>query len=68
MGAHDLSTGARSGTIVPLADHVVPWPRDEQQWRSLIECDTCGLLLLRQFIESSTWVVGRASCREHLIP
>lgn len=59
MAAHDQSIDAGSATIAPLVDHVVPWPRNEQQWRALTQCDTCGLLLLRQFIESSTWVVRR---------
>jgi hypothetical protein len=59
MATHEQSGAAGSATLGPPADHVVPWPRDERQWRAVTECDTCGLLLLRQFIESSTWVVRR---------
>jgi hypothetical protein len=40
-----------------LPDHVHSWPRDEAGWAQIRERETCGHLLLHQFVRSSNWVV-----------
>lgn len=40
-------------------DHVHAWPRDRGAWNRIRACQTCGTLLLRQFVNSSSWVVRR---------
>src|SRR3954465_13313498 len=35
------------------------WPHTAQDWEALVDCRECGLVLLRQFLNISDWVVRR---------
>ena len=59
-----LSTKSKLETPVHRLPHA--WPEAPEDWKDITTCRTCGLSILRLFVESARWVTRRVETIEFL--